>query len=406
MGRALKGVGVAVVAAIAIVLSGCTAPTVPAIDTTTEPSPGALADYSFGHTIGVADQFAAAPIDALQRLPIQLAVEPTSLRVHVRNWNYLADTPVPGSLSITGIWLGEQVVGDGTSPGYSAEATKIADGGTVVDGATYTSPWIDADTVTLRPGIPNLLSIGMRSDTGAALAITGGVSWLDLFGSSDLGGKPDPIGEFTAFSLLDVWVEYTVAESTETLVVLGHSLNSPGNIDPVANPHNGEIDSWPQLWANEHDAVASTLSASGSWLLNYVPDSPKLRAFEGIDPDYVSLWSASNDIFSDRPLVDVQTSFLMLLDRVRTRWPDAGIVAFTEPPRGGPQNFDTVRLAWNDWLLTTELGLTGVVDTASVLTNPADPLNLLPELTSDGAHLSLKGHQLVADLFADAITSH
>ena len=407
MGRALKGTGVAIVTAVALLMSGCTAPPTPPIDTTALPAAGALADYSFGHTIGVAEQFSAAPLDALQRLPIDLAVEPTSLRVHVRNWNYLADTPVPGALTITGLWLGEQVEGDSTSPAYSAQPTKIADGGTIVDGATYTSPWIDADTVTIRPGIPNLLSIGMRSDTGTALAITGGVAWLDLFGSSDLGGMPDAIGEPTvSFSLLDVWVEYTVPESTETLLVLGHSLNSPGNIDPVASPHRGEQDSWPQLWANEHGAVASTLSASGSWILNYVPDSPKLATFEGMNPTYVSLWAASNDIFSERPLSDVQTSFLILLDRVRTQWPDAEVVAFTEPPRGGPENLDAVRLAWNEWLLGTDLGLLAVVDTASVLTDPDDPLNLVPELTSDGSHLSLEGHQIVADLFAEAITSH
>lgn len=394
-------------AAVAALLAGCTGPAAPPIDTTTQPAPGALADYSFGHTIGVAEQFGAAPLDALQRLPIELAVQPTSLRVHVRNWNYLADAPVPGALTITGLWLGEQVAGDGTSPAYSAEPTRIADGGTIVDGATYTSPWIDADTVTLEPGIPSLLSIGMRSDTGTALAITGGVAWLDLFGSSTLGGKPDAIGDFTgSFSLLDVWIEYTVPESTETLLVLGHSLNSPGNIDPVANPHNGEIDSWPQLWANQHTAVASTLSASGSWLLSYLPDSPKLGAFEGIEPDYVSLWAASNDIFSERPLADVQTSFLILLDRVRAQWPNAQFVAFTEPPRGGPENLDAVRRAWNEWLLSTDVGLLAVVDTASALTDPADPLNIVPALTSDGSHLSLEGHQIVADLFADAITPH
>ncbi|UDF12636.1 SGNH/GDSL hydrolase family protein [Antiquaquibacter oligotrophicus] len=402
--RTRRALRVVIALCAVTLLAGCFPSVSDVVDTSGAPADGAIVDYSFGHTIGVAEQFADAPIDALQRLPLELAATPTSLRVHIRNWNYLSDEPVQGSLTVTDVWLGQQAA-DG--PGYATAPAHLAAGGTIVDGATYTTPWVSADELDLEAGVPQLLSIGLRSDAGTALAVTGGVAWVDFFGSSGLGGRTDAIGQFTgSFSLLDVWVEYTVDEDTPRLVVLGHSLNSPGNIDPAAHPHEGEKDSWPQLWAQANGGAASTLSASGSWLLSYPVESPKWTTFEGMTPDFVTLWAASNDIASAQPIEAVRVAFLTMLDRARALWPEAKIVAFTEPPRGNTSELDAVRVEWNEWLLSNEVGLFAVVDVATPLADPGDPLVLRPELTSDGSHLSLAGHELVASLFADAVTPH
>ena len=396
---------IALVVGASLLLAGCIGTPATPARPLEQPAAGVLADYSFGHTVVTADQFASTPLDALQRLPLQLAVEPTSFRVHVRNWNYLADQGVPGSLTVTGVWLGQQASGDETNPAFSAEPALLAEGGTVTDGASYTTPWISTETVPISAHTPYLLSMGLRSDTGIAVAATGSAAWIDLFGASALAGSTDAMGQWNATaSLLDVWIEYTVPDNVTTLFVIGHSLNSPGNRDRATHPHRGELDSWPQQWALSVDAAASTLAASGAWTLNYPPESPKWTTYGDAQPDYVAMWDASNDIANGQTLEQVQGSYQVVLARARQQWPDAVFYGFTEAPRSIPPELDSVRVAWNAWLLTADLGLAGVIDADAALRDPGSPEALDPELTSDGIHLNLAGHQLVAQLFSAAVS--
>ncbi|RXZ72201.1 SGNH/GDSL hydrolase family protein [Agromyces albus] len=387
-----------------LLLAGCfpgdTDELVPPVD---GPRAGRLADYSFGHTATVAKQFADAPLDAVQRLPFTLAADATSFRVHIRNWNYLTDEPVPGALEITGVWMGPQ----GDDPGSSAYAEKpayLAEGGTITDGATYTSPWISASDVPLDAATPMLLSVGLRADTGIPLAVTGGVSWLDLLGASKLGGAEDALGTWNpSASLLDIWIEHTVAPETPVLFSIGHSLNAPGNVDPVASPHEGEITSWPQQWARAVGGVASTLAVSGAWTTSFGPQSPKWMTYGNADPDYVSIWSSSSDLASGRSLVDVQASMKVLVDRARKMWPEARIIGFTEPPRSNSADVDVSRTAYNVWMRTKPLGIDAVVDADAALTDRANPLALEAGMTADGAHFNAAGHELMAKLFTEAV---
>ncbi|MBT2498963.1 hypothetical protein J7E25_07625 [Agromyces sp. ISL-38] len=394
----------ALAAVASLLLAGC----VP-VDAT-EPVPrsdgpgaGRLVDYSFGHTAAVAKQFADAPLDAVQRLPFTLAADATSFRIHVRNWNYLSDEPVQGALEITGVWMGRQG-DDPESSAYAEKPAYVAEGGPITDGATYTSPWISASDVPLDAETPMLLSVGLRADTGIPLAVTGGVSWLDLLGASKLGGVEDALGTWNpSASLLDIWIEHTVAPDTPVLFSIGHSLNAPGNVDPVASPHEGEITSWPQQWARAVGGAASTLAVSGAWTTSFGPESPKWMTYAGAVPDYVSIWSSSSDLASGRTLADVQASMQVLVERARKLWPDARIIGFTEPPRSNKADVDASRTAYNTWIRTKPLGLDAVVDADAALTDPADPLALQAGMTADGAHFNAAGHELVASLFTEAV---
>ncbi len=394
----------ALAGATALALGACTpvpppAP-VPGTDTVGD---GRLADYSFGHPTVVAEQFADAPLDAVQRLPFTLSADATSFRVHLRNWNYLTDEPVAGALEIGGLWIGEQGR-DRRSSAYAAAPTHIAEGGTIIDGATYTSPWISSEDVALGADTPMLLSMGLRAEQGVALAATGGVSWLDMLGASKIGGVKDALGTWNpGLSLLDVWIEYTVPYDTPVLFSIGHSLNAPGNVDPVASPHDGEMTSWPQRWAQSSGGAASTLAVPGAWTTSFGPESPKWVTYGEAEPDYVTIWSSSSDLASGRPVGDVQLSMQVLVERARTLWPEARILGFTEPPRSNDANADASRRQYNAWILTQPLGLDAIVDVDRHLTDPADPLELRPDVSADGAHLNGAGHDLVADLVEQAI---
>lgn len=394
----------ALAAVASLLLAGCfPVHTTEPVPTADGPQRGRVVDYSFGHTAVVAEHFADAPLDAVQRLPFTLAADATSFRIHVRNWNYLSDEPVRGALEITGVWMGRQ----GDDPDSSAYAEKpayVAEGGTITDGATYTSPWISASEVPLDAETPMLLSVGLRADTGIPLAVTGGVSWLDLLGASKLGGAEDALGTWNpSASLLDIWIEHTVAPETPVLFSIGHSLNAPGNVDPVASPHEGEITSWPQQWARAVGGVASTLAVSGAWTTSFGPQSPKWMTYGKADPDFVSIWSSSSDLASGRSLVDVQASMQVLVDRARKLWPEARIIGFTEPPRSNSADVDVSRTAYNEWMRTKPLGIDAVVDADAAVTDPANPLALEAGMTADGTHFNAAGHELMAKLFTEAV---
>lgn len=388
----------------ALSLAACTpvpppAP-VPGSDTVGD---GRLADYSFGHPTVVAEQFATAPLDAVQRLPFTLSADATSFRVHVRNWNYLTDQPVAGALEIGGLWVGEQGR-DRRSSAYSEAPAHVAEGGTIIDGATYTSPWISSDDVPLEADTPMLLSMGLRAEHGVALAATGGVSWLDMLGASKIGGVRDALGTWNpGTSLLDVWIEYTVAPETPVLFSIGHSLNAPGNMDPVASPHDGEMTSWPQRWAQSADGAASTLAVPGAWTTSFGPESPKWLTYGEAAPDYVTIWTSSSDLASGRSVSDVRLSMQVLVERARKLWPDARIVSFTEPPRSNTESADASRREYNAWMLTQPLGIDAVIDIDRHLTDPGDPLTLRADFSADGVHLNAAGHELVAGLVEQAI---
>lgn len=394
----------ALTALASLLLAGCFPLDTPdPVPTADGPNRGRLVDYSFGHPAIVAEQFADAPLDAVQRLPFTLAADATSFRVHVRNWNYLTDQPVQGALEITGLWMGPQG-DDPDSSAYAGKPAYVAEGGTITDGAVYTSPWISASDVPLDAETPMLLSVGLRADAGIPLAVTGGVSWLDLLGASKLGGSEDALGTWNpTASLLDIWIEHTVAPETPVLFSIGHSLNAPGNVDPVASPHEGEVTSWPQQWARAVGGVASTLAVSGAWTTSFGPESPKWMTYGEADPDYVSIWSSSSDLASGRPLADVQASMQVIVERARKLWPDARIIGFTEPPRSNSAEVDVSRTAYNTWIRTKPLGLDAVVDADAALTDPAHPLALEAGMTADGTHFNAAGHELMASLFTEAV---
>ncbi len=402
----LRHLSVVLTAALLLALAACTpvhqgAP----VDPAPGPGSGQLADYSFGHTAVVAEHFTDGPLNAVQRLPFTLAADATSFRVHLRNWNYLTDQPVPGTLELSGLWIGAQGAEKDVAA-FADEPTRITREATLSDGETFTTPWIADDDVALTAGRPMLLSMGLRADHGIALSATGGVSWIDTFGASELGGVPEAIGDLnvgTAF--LDVWIEYTTAPTTPVLFTIGHSLNTPGNVHPDLQPHDGEVTSWPQQWALSSGGAAATLAVPGAWTTSFGPDSLKWRTYGDATPDYVTFWASSSDLDSGRPVADVQLSMQVLVAHARSLWPQARVIAFTEPPRGSDAKTDAARAEYNRWLRTKPLELDAVVDADRILVDPADPHSLRPEITADGSHLNPAGHRLVAGMLRATIAA-
>ncbi|MCS5717354.1 hypothetical protein N1027_04295 [Herbiconiux sp. CPCC 205763] len=86
------------------------------------------AAFSFGHTTDRAVPSAGAPMDASMRLPFELGVPADAFRVHIRNWQFDSEEAFPTPVTITGVYVGEQVVGGEAGPSgvFASTSTGVA----------------------------------------------------------------------------------------------------------------------------------------------------------------------------------------------------------------------------------------------------------------------------------------
>jgi lysophospholipase L1-like esterase len=364
--------------------------------------PGRVADFSFGHTVDRVQVPAGERFEAGMRLPFELGVDATAFRVHVRNWEFDAEEPLGAPVTVSSIWVGEHLVtgADGMTGQFAGPPTAV--GGTAnlpAEGAV--TDWVDTDVAELRAGMPYLLSIGFSAAASSTLATVPGLSWLSVGDGAaatagDAGAAPAVSG---ALSYLDVWIEYEFAGDAPVLLAIGHSLNAPGNTQTDAHPTRGELTAWPQQWALSNDAVAISLAAPGSQTPLFAQGTEVWREFGApaeLEPDLVSVWAASNDIARGRPLADIQRDWGAIVTRVRTLWPEARIMAVTEPPRRLDAERERVRAEWNAWLSTAPYGVDRVIDADGLLRDPVDTSRLRPEVDADGIHFTELGHSLIA----------
>lgn len=372
----------------------------------TAPAGDRLADYTFGHTAAaVTPGGPDAPTELTERLPFRLGTEVTSMRLHVRNWDYIGDRPLPGTVNVSGIAVGRAASAEipGDSSGFAGDPAVFSAGTTLTDGEEYVSDWVGAGTIGFDSGEPFILSLGFSAAAGVEIGAAGSVAWLAATAEPAAVTTPQSLGVYSmSASFLDIWLEYTTSSDQKLIVVAGHSLNSGANSNTAEHPHAGENDAWHQVWANEHDGLAASLSAPGSWTTNFPVDSPKWELYQGLDPDAFVLWSASNDLAGGQSIEVLKTAWLAALGRAHGLWPDARLFAFTEPGRGLTGQLEQNRLQWNEWLTSDTSGRFTVIDTAALLSDPSHPGDLNPDIDGDGIHPTPAGYHLVADAFAGA----
>ncbi len=361
--------------------------------------PTTSAALSFGHTLDHAAPSPDAPMDASMRLPFELGVAATEFRVHIRNWQFNSEETFPTPVTITGVYLGEQEAGGeagqtgvfaGTPVGVAGTANLSTDG--------FVSDWIEPGQVELEAHTSYLLSLGWTAPAGAVLATNPGLSWLATDTASSRANADGVQGTLGYISYFDVWIEYRYTGDAPLLVSIGHSLNAPGSNNTAAFPTRGEQTAWSQQWALSNDAAAVSFASPGAETTVFAPSAAKWNEFGELDPDIVTVWTASNDIAHGRPLADIQRDWGTVVTKVHALWPDAVVYAFTEPPRGLTGAAEQTRLAWNSWLSLSPHGVDRVLDADYTLRDPLDPSVLRPDVNADGIHFTARGHSLIAGL--------
>ncbi|RFA11455.1 hypothetical protein B7R21_12125 [Subtercola boreus] len=369
----------------------------------TAPAGDRLSDYSFGHTAAaVLPGGPGVAVEATQRIPFTLQADVTSMRLHVRNWNYIEDRPLAGTIDISAIAVGRAVSGQipGDSSAFAAAPAVFSAGTKLTDGAEFVSDWIGADAVGFEKGAPLFLSLGFSAPADTELGIGWDVSWLQPSSSAAAVTTEKSVGSYQmGGSFLDIWMDYTYAGTEKLVVVAGHSLNSGANARAADHPHTGENSSWHQVWADQNGAVAASLSAPGSWAADFPADSPKWDLYPGLKPDAFVLWAASNDIAGGADVEALKGEWLASLARAEVLWPEARMFAFTEPGRGLTGQLEENRVRWNDWLRGDTSGAFTVVDADALLSDPDRPNQLRPAIIGDDAHPAPAGYALVADAF-------
>ncbi|GAA2225799.1 hypothetical protein GCM10009851_07000 [Herbiconiux moechotypicola] len=368
--------------------------------------PGRTAAYSFGHTVDRVQTDSSGRFEAGMRLPFELAVDATAFRVHVSNGEFDAEEDFDSPVSLTGVWLGEHLVSgaEGMTGRFAGPAVQLA--GTLnLPAGGAASEWVEADTAALQTGVPYLLALGFTTPAATTLGTVPGLSWLST-GSGSAAAAGDESAtppRSPALSYLDVWIEYRFTGDAPVLFAVGHSLNAPGSNRTDAHPTRGESTAWPQQWAQANAGVAVSLAAPGSLTSLFARGTEVWREYEdatGLSPDVVTIWAASNDIARGRPLADIQRDWGAVVNRVRTLWPEAQVVAMTEPPRRLDAERESVRVAWNAWLATAPYGVDRVIDADGLLRDPLDPSRLRAEVDADGIHFTELGHSLLASQLA------
>ncbi|MGD8193706.1 SGNH/GDSL hydrolase family protein [Herbiconiux sp. P18] len=379
-------------------------------------SPERTVDYSFGHTIGSTVPSPDARLDASMRVPFELGAAATAFRVHLRNWRFDTEEVFTAPVTVTGLAVGAQepaapggeaasADADGVGPPAITSLTGSLSSGAVAIADTRNLPaeglvtdWILPEQLELEAHTSYLLAVGFTTPAGSTLATTPGLSWIDADAGSGRAADAGVVGTPRSSSYFDVWIEYRVAAEVPVLVSVGHSLNAPGSYDETAFPTRGQQTAWPQQWALSNDAAAITFASPGAQTPVFTPTAQKWNEYGDIDPDVVTLWTASNDIAHGRPLGDIQRDWSAILSRVRQLWPEARVYAMTEPPRGLTGGAEQTRLDWNAWLALVPPGVDRVIDADYALRDPASPSRLRADVDADGIHFSARGHSLIAGL--------
>ncbi|WP_382308854.1 SGNH/GDSL hydrolase family protein [Herbiconiux sp. UC225_62] len=362
-------------------------------------APRTTADLSFGHTTDRAVPSPTAPMDASMRLPFELGVPADAFRVHIRNWQFNSEETFATPVTITGIYLGEQLVGGESGQSGEFASTPVGVAGTAnlsTDG--FVSDWIEPGQFALDAHTSYLLSLGWTAPAGAVLATNPGLSWLATDAGSSLANADDAPGTQSYLSYFDVWIEYEYSGDAPLMVSIGHSLNAPGSYETAAFPTRGEQTAWPQQWALSNDAAAVSFASPGAETTVFAPGATKWNEFGELDPDIVTIWTASNDIAHGRPLADIERDWGAVVTQVHALWPDATVYALTEPPRNLSGAAEQTRLDWNSWLSLGPYGVDRVLDADYTLRDPLQPSVLRPDVNADGIHFSARGHSLVAGL--------
>lgn len=373
--------------------------------------PTRRAGYSFGGAGG--NGGTTAYTEVAMRLPFRLPVSTKRFRVHIRNYDYKGDTTSTGTLSFTGLYVGEQSLSTSTgSPdiytgAFTGTPVTIDSAFSVVDSTEYISPWITAAGSQITGHKSHLLSMGFTCPAATNIFRTFSCMYFsaNTAGDAAKAGQTATLGSYFASpSLLDVWIEYEYAGANPLILHIGDSLVD-GRTATVAgiNPH-GQDSGYPQQHARRGGSVALVNAYSGitagTWALT---SSSKWTKYDttNIVPDAVVVHLLTNDLGNNTDSVaTMETNYSSIVNKIRALYGNAvPIYASTIMPRGFTGTQETNRGTLNAWLRNQPRMLAGCFDFDRAVRSAATPASLDADFDSgDTLHLSVGGYARLADV--------
>lgn len=283
------------------------------------------------------------------RIPVKFGADVKALKAVFRNYDYNSQTPYPGVLNLAGVAFGKhQINADGSMTGLFAE-TPITLGTGLVSPTDASSFSTGARVVVdAKAGEEYLLSYAYEAAApGQVNVYQLGVCFTNLIKSSW-----NTVGVTTAarqnYSPLSVYLDVEVDSKVPVYAYWGDSLTAGLNASAPGR------DSWAFRHAFRNGAIAQVYAQPGGTLNDWQdPLKPAVRMWDHLDkPDRLYAAMGYNDVEAARPFTGMQDLFKVAAENVMAKT-SRNLFLSTLLPSGASTANNTVRAAFNNWILTT-----------------------------------------------------
>jgi lysophospholipase L1-like esterase len=337
------------------------------------------------------------------RFAIRLPVATTRWRLRIRNYNTRDDIPQAGQVDFTGAWIGPVAsIDTGWDGKFAATPTQALTAFTTADlQDELVTDWVTDPAAQTEPNRLMQVGFGYIGNTSGMLMSRGYQGMFYTSQKNDAGvAAPSPLFQADV-GVFDVVFEYEANTDAPRVLVVADSLTQGRNASGVAGL--GGAGSWCTLWGSRSNALVTNAALSGSTLENWQNTSAwKLTRWAAADWDAVVVALGTNNIENGDTLATIKTRYAATLSALRTTASCQRIFAGTIPPRvysGDDAAKQVIRLAFNDWIETLPLGITGTFRIDQPVINPASTNTLLPTVnTGDGTHINTLGQSRMANV--------
>lgn len=191
-----------------------------------------------------------------------------------------------------------------------------------------------------------------------------------------------------------VWIEAETYAQTPTVAMVGDSTGAG------SGSHMPVWDSALHIAGRKQGFLPVLYASSGDTLNgNTDPADRNYMRWDGFGPyDSVIIQAGSNDVHNGATLSEMQDRYVGVVDAVTQLGLSNVIFVGTVKPRyPAHTEYDSTRIAYNDWL-KTQPGITRDVIDFSTAVAPAGAIG--PADNADGAHLLSSGHHKMATAFS------
>lgn len=318
------------------------------------------------------------------RWPVTLGITARRARLHLRNWNWSVGTGAgynyTGAVSVSGLWAGPA-----QGKTFQGAPRRVLDAFTTpANGAEYVSEWFSYE---FTEDVQHLVSIGFTTAAGQTNYQGRGGCWRTTNPAD--AGTVDPSAELSANSPFDVWLELEVPAATPVLAGFGDSNTvGTGTALPVH-------DSWLNEYCRKARAMPFFIANHGSMASSWAGlDAAKWNRFAVVaKPDAVVYFLHQNDLTAGITLDVLKQRYRDTVALLRAKLTQ-NVYAATVTPGNKGEVVESVRRAYNTWLMGRPEGVRDCFDFASAVSD--DDTVLRPADAFDALHFNTAAHAKLA----------